>query len=66
LEDRGSRPAQAKSSRDPILKTTRAKWTGDVAQAVEHLPSKCSEALSSNPMPPKIKEITTKLSPCPA
>jgi hypothetical protein len=43
LGDDGSRPTQ-----DPISKITRAKWTGDVAQAVEHLPSNC-EALSSNP-----------------
>jgi hypothetical protein len=33
--------------RDPILKITRAKWTGGVAQAVEHLLCKC-KALSSN------------------
>jgi hypothetical protein len=36
----------------PISKITRAKWTGDVAPAVEHLLCKC-EALSSNPSPPK-------------
>jgi hypothetical protein len=32
---------------DPISKITRAKTAGDMAQAVEHLPSKC-EALNSN------------------
>jgi hypothetical protein len=34
----------------PITKITKAKWTGDVAQAVEHLLCKCA-ALSSNPSP---------------
>jgi hypothetical protein len=36
----------------PISKTTRTKWNGGVAQAVEHLLSNC-EALSSNPRPTK-------------
>jgi hypothetical protein len=36
----------------PISKITRAKGTGDVSQAAEHLLCKC-EALSSNPVPPK-------------
>jgi hypothetical protein len=40
------RPAWGTSLRDPISKITRAKWTGSVAQAVEHLLCKC-EALSS-------------------
>jgi hypothetical protein len=31
------RPAWANSLQDPISKITRTKWTGDVAQAVEHL-----------------------------
>jgi hypothetical protein len=34
IEFRGLRPAQAEFT-DPISKITRAKWTGDVAQAVE-------------------------------
>jgi hypothetical protein len=33
----------------PSPKITRAKWTGDVTQAVEHLLCK-HEALSSNPV----------------
>jgi hypothetical protein len=36
-EDHNSRQAQANSSQDLISKITRAKWTGDVAQMVEHL-----------------------------
>jgi hypothetical protein len=36
----------------PIPKITRAKWTGGVTQALEHLPCK-HEALSSNPNPIK-------------
>jgi hypothetical protein len=49
LRSEGSwfRSAQANRSQDPISKTTRAKWTGDVAQAVEHLLHK-PEALHSN------------------
>jgi hypothetical protein len=43
-----SRPKQANNSQDPVSKRTRAKWTGDVAQAVEHLLCK-RKALSSNP-----------------
>jgi hypothetical protein len=35
------------SSREPILKILNRNRAGEVAQAVEHLPSKC-EALSSN------------------
>jgi hypothetical protein len=46
-EDWGSRPAWANILQDPISKLTRVKWTGSVAQAVEHLVCKC-EALSSN------------------
>jgi hypothetical protein len=38
---------------DPISKIIRKKKKArDVAQAIEHLPSKC-EVLSSNPIPPK-------------
>jgi hypothetical protein len=36
----------------PISKITRAKWTGDVAQAVELLLCNC-KTLSSNPTPTK-------------
>jgi hypothetical protein len=49
-EDCGVRIAQANSLQDPISKITRAKWTGGMPQAVEHLLCKC-EALSSNPNP---------------
>jgi hypothetical protein len=45
------RPAWANSSRDPISKITRPKWTQDV----EHLLYKC-EALSSNSTPTKKKK----------
>jgi hypothetical protein len=38
-------PAQANTSEDPISKINRAKWTGDVAQAAEHLLCKCEEPL---------------------
>jgi hypothetical protein len=52
-EDRGSRPAQAKSSQDPpISKITREKWTRGLAQVVEHLVCKC-KAQSSNSCPNK-------------
>jgi hypothetical protein len=40
----------------PISKITRAKWTGGMAQAIEHLLCKC-EALSSNPSLTKKKKI---------
>jgi hypothetical protein len=54
-EDHSSRPVQAKNLWDPHLqKVTRAKWTGDMAQGVEHLLCKC-KALSSKPSP-TIKE----------
>jgi hypothetical protein len=53
-EDCGSSPAQENSSQDPIFKITRVKWTGGVAQVVEHLFCK-GEALSSNPSPTKEK-----------
>jgi hypothetical protein len=39
---------QFKCSRDPNSKITRAKWTGGVTQAIEHLHYK-HKALSSNP-----------------
>jgi hypothetical protein len=44
------RPIQANSSRDPISKITRAKWTGGVAQAVECMLCK-HETLNSSPSP---------------
>jgi hypothetical protein len=52
---------QANSLKDPHLPKnknkikTRAKWTGGVAQAVEHLLCK-QEALSSNPSSTKIEK----------
>jgi hypothetical protein len=52
IQGLNSRPAQANSSRDPISKITRAKWTAGVAQMVEHLLWNC-EALSSNIGPTK-------------
>jgi hypothetical protein len=44
----GSRPAWANSLRDPISEIIRAKWTGGMAQALEHLLGK-HEPMSSNP-----------------
>jgi hypothetical protein len=41
--------------RNPISKIARAKWAGDVAQAIERLLCKC-EDLSSNPSPTKKKK----------
>jgi hypothetical protein len=35
----------------------KAKWVGDLAQGVEHLPGKC-KTLSSNPIPPTNKQKT--------
>jgi hypothetical protein len=55
-EDHSSRPNRANSSGDPISKITRAKCTGDVAQALEHLLCK-HKALNSNPRPQKKKRI---------
>jgi hypothetical protein len=56
-ENGGWRPAQADSSKTPISKITRAKWTGGVAEAVEHLLCEC-EALSPTPLSPiKIKKL---------
>jgi hypothetical protein len=49
----------ANNSQDPISKITRAKWTGGLAQAVEHLLCKC-KALSSNPVPSKKKKKKKK------
>jgi hypothetical protein len=45
------------SSRDPISKITRAKWTEGGAQVVLCLLCKC-EALSSNPSPTKKENKT--------
>jgi hypothetical protein len=50
----GSRPGWANSSWDPISKITRTKWTGAVAQKVQHMLCKC-KVLSSNPSPTKKK-----------
>jgi hypothetical protein len=44
----------------PSPKITRAKWSGDVAQAIEHLLCKC-EALSSNHSPTKKKKKKKRL-----
>jgi hypothetical protein len=41
--------------KNPVSKITKAKWTRDVAQEIEHLLCKC-EALSSNPSPIKKKK----------
>jgi hypothetical protein len=46
----------AQAGEIPISKLTRANWTGDVAQVVEHL-----FALSSNPGPTKKNQKTKKL-----
>jgi hypothetical protein len=46
----------------PISKIARAKWTGGVAQAVEHLLCEC-EALSSNPSPTKTQNKSLPLLP---
>jgi hypothetical protein len=43
----------------PISKISRAKWTGGVTQAVEHLLCK-HEAQSLNPNPPKPPKQTNK------
>jgi hypothetical protein len=56
--DHGSKPAQAKSSRDPISKKpVLQKTTGGVVQMVESLLSN-HEALSSNPSTAKKKRDT--------
>jgi hypothetical protein len=34
------RPARKNSSRDPISKITKTKWTGSVAEDIEHLSMK--------------------------
>jgi hypothetical protein len=49
------KPVQANSSREPISKTTRAKWIEGMAQAAEYLLCKC-EALISNNTQEKEKE----------
>jgi hypothetical protein len=46
LEPRSSRPASAQQQKLPHI--TKQKSPGDVAQVLEHLPTKC-KALSSNP-----------------
>jgi hypothetical protein len=42
-EDCGLRPAWENTSPDPNSKITRAKWTGDTAQAVSCLLSKTKQ-----------------------
>jgi hypothetical protein len=54
-EDQDLRLGLANSSQDPISKLIIAKWTGGVAQAIEHQLCKC-EVLGSNPVPPKKKK----------
>jgi hypothetical protein len=54
-EGPSSRPAKPNNSQEPISKITRVKWTGSVAQAVEHLLCKY-KALSSNPSSIKKKK----------
>jgi hypothetical protein len=54
-----------KDLKDPISKITRAKWTGGVAQVVQHLLCKY-KILSSNPSlpatrPPQKKRNPTKI-----
>jgi hypothetical protein len=56
-ENHHSKPAQANSSPEPILKSPSPKRAGKVAQMVEHLPSKV-EALNSSPNTAKEKKKT--------
>jgi hypothetical protein len=55
-ENHGSRSTQENSLWDAISKITRPKWTGGVAQAVEHLLCKL-KALSSTPSCTKDKKF---------
>jgi hypothetical protein len=43
-----SKPAQANSLQDPILKITNTKRAGGVAQVVKNLPSKCVKSQVQN------------------
>jgi hypothetical protein len=43
----------------PIYKTATTKWTGGMAQVIEHLLCQC-EALSSNPNPRKKEKKKVK------
>jgi hypothetical protein len=52
-ENHGSKPVQANSSGDPVLKKHVTKRAGGIAQVVVYLSSKC-EALSSNRSTTKI------------
>jgi hypothetical protein len=54
------RPAWGNSSRDPISKITKAKWTAGVAQVVKRLLCK-GEALSSKFSPTKKKKKNADL-----
>jgi hypothetical protein len=58
-EDYGLSPARVNSSGDSFSKTIKAKWTGGVAQIVEHLLCK-GKALNSNHSPIKTKKQTKK------
>jgi hypothetical protein len=51
-EDCGLRPLKENSSQDPVSKVTRVKWTGGMAQGVQHVFCKHG-TLSSNPSPTK-------------
>jgi hypothetical protein len=54
-EDSGSKPAWQIVRETLSQKYPTQKWAGGVAQAVQHLPSKC-EALGSNPSIGKINK----------
>jgi hypothetical protein len=54
-EDHSLRSAWASSSQDPIYKITKPKWTGGMAQAIEHLLCKCEDK-NLNPSPTKKKQ----------
>jgi hypothetical protein len=53
------RPTQANSSKDPVSKITREKWTASVAQLIEH-PLCKHRVLSSNPSPTPLKKKKRK------
>jgi hypothetical protein len=51
-EDSGSRPAWEDSSPNPISQIKTAKWTGNVAQVVEHYFASMKPKIQT-PVPPK-------------
>jgi hypothetical protein len=68
-EDHSSRPTLANSWGDPISKITRAKWTGGVAKALEHLFCKCvpwvqTQSHQSPSLPPFLSPHTHKQGVC--